>query len=79
MLPKDAHRAKTTHDKIGPYSFRFNFDSPKGNAVLSQLAHMGGAPGPSHILKQHHPDYNSDATYETYTICLLYTSDAADE
>ena len=31
---------------------------------------MGGAPGPSHILKQHHPDYNSDATYDSYTMAL---------
>ena len=46
-LPKDALGAGTTVDILGPYSFRFNFDSPKGNAVLSQLAHMGGAPGPS--------------------------------
>ena len=69
-LPKDALGAGTTVDILGPYSFRFNFDSPKGNAVLSQLAHMGGAPGPSHILKQHHPDYNSDATYESYTMAL---------
>ena len=65
-LPKDALGAGTTLEILGPYSFKFNFDEPKGNAVLAQLAYMGGAPGPSHVMKPLHPAHNSDATYESY-------------
>ena len=36
-LPKDALGAGTTLEILGPYSFKFNFDEPKGNAVLAQL------------------------------------------
>ena len=65
-LVKDTFGADTTMEILGQYSFRFNFDSPKGNTVLFNLAHLSGAAGPSHILKPQHPKYNSDATYESY-------------
>jgi len=57
-MPKDALGAGTTLEVLGPYSFKFNFTAAKGPAFLSQLAYIGGAPGPSHILKPHHPTYN---------------------
>ena len=69
-MPKDALGVGTTLEVLGPYSFKFNFTAAKGPAFLSQLAYMGGAPGPSHILKPHHPTYNSDATYESYKNAL---------
>ncbi|MGI9505140.1 MAG: ABC transporter substrate-binding protein, partial [Geminicoccaceae bacterium] len=55
---------------IDAYTFRFSFDEPQADTVLESLAYIQGCPGPSHVLKDKHPKYNSDATYEGYTNAL---------
>ncbi len=51
-------------------NFKFNFDAPQAETLVESLAYIQGCPGPSHVLKDHHPKYNSDATYESYTAAL---------
>ncbi len=51
---------------IDDYSFKFVFPSAQSNTVLEGLAYIQGCPGPSHVLKDKHPKYNSEATYESY-------------
>ncbi len=60
----------TTMTVIDPYTFRFNFTSPQGPSRVGNLAYINGCPGPSHILKDKHPKYNSEATYESYRKAL---------
>ncbi|MEZ5449078.1 MAG: ABC transporter substrate-binding protein [Thiolinea sp.] len=51
---------------IDDYSFKFIFPSAQANTVVEGLAYIQGCPGPSHVLKDKHPKYNKDATYESY-------------
>ncbi len=37
---------------------------------MQSLAYIQGCPGPSHVLKDHHPAYNSEATYDSYRNAL---------
>jgi peptide/nickel transport system substrate-binding protein len=62
--------AGTTMDVIDAYTVRFNFTEPQGPSRLQSLAYIQGCPGPSHVLKDHHPSYNSDATYDSYRNAL---------
>ncbi len=55
---------------IDDYTFKFVFPSAQSNTVVEGLAYIQGCPGPSHLLKANHPDYNSDATYEDYLNAL---------
>lgn len=57
-------------DIIDDYTFRFTFDKPQSETLVESLAYIQGCPGPSHVLKEKHPKYNSDATYESYTNSL---------
>jgi peptide/nickel transport system substrate-binding protein len=57
-------------DIIDAYTFRFNFTESQSPARLENLAIDTGCPGPSHILMQHHPKYNPDATYDSYLNAL---------
>ncbi len=60
----------TTLDVIDSTTVRFNFETPQGPTRVQSLAYIQGCPGPSHVLKQHHPRYNDDATYDTYRTAL---------
>ena len=51
---------------VDEVTFKFNFDSPQSETLLESLSYIQGCPGPSHVLKAHHPKYNKDATYESY-------------
>jgi peptide/nickel transport system substrate-binding protein len=59
-----------TFEVIDDYTFKFVFNSPQSETVLEGLAYIQGCPGPSHILKDSHPAFNADATYEGYTNAL---------
>lgn len=65
-MPADGMGVGTTLDVEGPYKFSFNFAEPQGPSRVQSLAYIQGCPGPSHIMKENHPKYNSDATYESY-------------
>ena len=65
-MPKDGMGVGTTMSIVNPYTFRFNFKESQGPARISSLAYIQGCPGPSHILKQFHPRYNSSKSYEDY-------------
>ncbi|WP_421724197.1 ABC transporter substrate-binding protein [Bauldia sp.] len=69
-MPKEGMGEGTTMEVTGPYAFRFNFTEPQGPARIESLAYIQGCPGPAHVLKQHHPKYNPDATYESYRTAL---------
>jgi len=56
----------TTMEVLDSYNFKFVFSKPQGPARVESLAYIQGCPGPSHVLKDKHPRYNSDATYESY-------------
>lgn len=51
---------------IDDYSFKFVFPKAQSNTVVEGLAYIQGCPGPSHILKESHPRYNSGKTYDDY-------------
>lgn len=53
-------------DIIDRYSFKLVFSESQSNTVVEGLAYIQGCPGPSHVLKDLHPKYNSEATYESY-------------
>ncbi|WP_347860072.1 ABC transporter substrate-binding protein [Planktomarina sp.] len=51
---------------IDDYTFKFVFPSAQSNTVIEGLAYIQGCPGPSHLLKDKHPKYNSSARYDDY-------------
>lgn len=51
---------------IDAHTFKFVFPATQSNTVVEGLAYIQGCPGPSHILKESHPRYNSAATYDGY-------------
>jgi peptide/nickel transport system substrate-binding protein len=51
---------------IDDYAFKFIFPSAQSNTLIEGLAYIQGCPGPSHILKDKHPKYNSAASYDDY-------------
>jgi peptide/nickel transport system substrate-binding protein len=65
-MPKDGMGVGTTMSVVDPYTIRFEFKEPQGPARVSALAYIQGCPGPSHILKDHHPRYNPQKSYEDY-------------
>lgn len=65
-IPVDGFGGGATLEVIDDYTFKFVFAAPQSNTVVEGLAYIQGCPGPSHILKDHHPDYNSSATYDDY-------------
>jgi len=62
--------ADTTMAVIDDYSFSFTFAEPQSETIMESLAYIQGCPGPSHVLKDAHPKYNSEASYESYTGAL---------
>jgi peptide/nickel transport system substrate-binding protein len=55
----------TTLDILGPYQFRFNFTSAFPESVLYAMAYGNFCPGPSHMLKPHHPAFGGES-YEAF-------------
>ena len=60
----------TTMEVVDAHTVQFMFTSPQGPSRLQSLAYIQGCPGPSHVLKDHHPTYNSEATYDGYRNAL---------
>ncbi len=57
--------AGTKLEAIDDYTIRWTFTEPHATGYLYQMgAHF--CPNPAHVLKDHHPKYNKDATYQTY-------------
>jgi peptide/nickel transport system substrate-binding protein len=56
----------TTLEALDEYTVKWTFTQPFANQYLYQMAYGNMCPNPAHILKEHHPRYNPDATYETY-------------
>lgn len=55
-----------TLEVIDDYTFKFTFPTAQSNTLIEGLAYIQGCPGPSHVLKDKHPKYNSAATYDDY-------------
>ena len=56
----------TTLEALDDYTIKWTFTQPFATQYLYQMAYGNFCPNPAHILKEHHPKYNPDATYETY-------------
>src|SRR5690606_21191547 len=56
----------TTLEALDDYTIKWTFTQPFATQYLYQMAYGNMCPNPAHILKDHHPKYNPDATYETY-------------
>ena len=69
-MAKDSFGGGADMEVIDDHTFKFVFSSPQAETVIENLAYIQGCPGPSHVLKDQHPDYNSDATYDSYTQAL---------
>lgn len=55
----------TTLEALDDFTIRWTFEQPFATQYL-YLMPNNMCPNPAHILKEHHPKYNADATYETY-------------
>jgi len=56
----------TTLEKVDDHTVRFTFAAPFPVAQLYNLAYPNFCPGPSHLLKEHHPTFNDQASYDDY-------------
>jgi peptide/nickel transport system substrate-binding protein len=56
----------TRLEALDDYTIRWTFKEPFATQYIYQMAYGNFCPNPAHILKEHHPKYNPDATYETY-------------
>ncbi len=65
-ISKDAFGGGATLEVIDDYTFKFVFPTAQSNTVVEGLAYIQGCPGPSHVLKDFHPDYNADMNYDDY-------------
>ena len=54
-----------TLEVTGPYSFTMTFDTAFPEQVLYQMAYGNFCPGPSHVLKPHHPNHGGES-YEGF-------------
>ena len=61
----------TTLDIVDDHTVKFNFAKPKGPSRVASLAFIQGCPGSSLVLMEHHPKYNSNATYYPETPLFL--------
>jgi peptide/nickel transport system substrate-binding protein len=69
LLPLNGARPETfgnaTLEALDAYTIRWTFNEPFATQYLYQMAYGTFCPGPSHILRPHHPRH-SDNTYEQY-------------
>lgn len=56
----------TKLEALDDYTIKWTFKQPFATQYLYQMAYGNMCPNPAHILKEHHPKYNPQATYETY-------------
>ncbi len=47
----------TTLEVLSPTQIRWTFPQEEPKLVLHSMAYINGCPGPSHLLKEHHPKY----------------------
>ncbi|EPX83258.1 ABC-type dipeptide transport system, periplasmic component [Rubellimicrobium thermophilum DSM 16684] len=62
---QETYGAGTTLEITGPYSFVMHFTTPFPEQVLYALAYGNFCPGPSHVLKPHHPAFGGES-YEAF-------------
>lgn len=62
---QDTYGAGTTLEILGPYQFRFTFTTAFPEQVLYAMAYGNFCPGPSHMLKPHHPAFGGES-YEAF-------------
>ncbi len=67
---KEAIGSGATLEVIDETTIRWTFDKPNQQQALYNMAFMTFCPGPAHVLKQYHPKYNKDATFETFAKAL---------
>ena len=62
---QDTYGAGTTLEVLGPHQFRFTFTTAFPEQVLYAMAYGNFCPGPSHMLKPHHPAFGGES-YEAF-------------
>lgn len=62
---QDTYGAGTTLEILGPYQFKFTFTTAFPEQVLYAMAYGNFCPGPSHMLKPHHPAFGGES-YEAF-------------
>ena len=62
---QDTYGAGTTLEILGPYQFKVTFTTAFPEQVLYAMAYGNFCPGPSHILKPHHPAFGGES-YEAF-------------
>ena len=53
----------TTLEILSPTQIKWTFPQNEPKLVLHSMAYINGCPGPSHLLKEHHPKYGG-ASYD---------------
>jgi len=56
----------TELEKVDKYTIRWRFGAGFPLYILFRMGRYGLAPVPKHVLAEHHPKYNPDATYEGF-------------
>ncbi len=69
-LAKDSFGGGADFSVLDDYTVKFTFGSSQSETIVESLAYIQGCPGPSHVLKDKHPKYNGDATYDSYAQAL---------
>ena len=62
----DTYGKGTTLEAVDKNTIRWTFKEPRPTQYLYSMAFFRMCPGPAHVLKQFHPKYNKDATYNSY-------------
>ncbi|MDO6732259.1 ABC transporter substrate-binding protein [Marinovum sp. 2_MG-2023] len=62
----DTFGAGTQLEKLDNYTIRFTFTDAFPVPNIYKMAYINFCPGPSHILKKHHPKYADGASYADY-------------
>ena len=55
----------TSLEVLSPTQIRWTFPQEEPKLVLHSMAYINGCPGPSHLLKEHHPKYGG-TSYDDY-------------
>ncbi len=62
---QETYGVGTTLEILGPYQFKMNFTTAFPEQVLYAMAYGNFCPGPSHVLKPHHPAFGGES-YEAF-------------
>lgn len=60
----------TELEKVDDYTIRWHFGKPFPVYLLWYMGYLNFSVAPAHVLKQYHPKYNPNATYESFINCL---------